>query len=68
MAKISNEVVKTVNRCGNIFYKLNGRLHREDGGPAVERANGDKEWWLNGQQVDKSQLFPTEAGMIPKNF
>jgi hypothetical protein len=27
---------------------LNGRLHRTDG-PAIERADGDKFWYLNGQ-------------------
>ncbi len=27
----------------------NGNLHRIDG-PAVEFANGDKEWWVNGQR------------------
>ena len=27
---------------------MNGQLHREDG-PAVERANGDKIWFLNGK-------------------
>jgi hypothetical protein len=29
------------------WYNENGQLHREDG-PAVERANGNNEWWLNG--------------------
>jgi len=33
-----------VNEVGT-FWKLNGNLHREDG-PAVEYANGYKEWWL----------------------
>ena len=27
-----------------------GKLHREDG-PAIEWANGDKMWWLNGKLV-----------------
>ncbi|MDE1834752.1 MAG: hypothetical protein KGH64_05445 [Candidatus Micrarchaeota archaeon] len=27
----------------------NGKLHRTDG-PAIEYANGDKEWYLNGQR------------------
>jgi hypothetical protein len=26
-----------------------GKLHRADGLPAVERANGDKEWYVNGK-------------------
>jgi hypothetical protein len=25
-----------------------GQLHREDG-PAIEYADGDKEWWINGE-------------------
>ena len=33
---------------GNTFYRLKGKLHREDG-PAVELANGDRRWYLNGQ-------------------
>ena len=28
---------------------MNGRFHREDG-PAVEYADGSKEWWLNGKR------------------
>ena len=30
------------------YYNSAGRLHRTDG-PAVEHANGTKEWWINGQ-------------------
>jgi len=29
-------------------YRLNGKLHREDG-PAVEYVDGSKEWWFNGK-------------------
>ena len=29
------------------WFNLEGKLHREDG-PAVERANGDKEHYING--------------------
>ena len=28
----------------------NGKLHREDGQPAVECANGNKAWYKNGKQ------------------
>ena len=35
---------------GDKYWYRNDQLHREDG-PAVERADGDKEWWLNGQLV-----------------
>ena len=31
-----------------LYYK-DGFLHREDG-PAEERINGDKEWWINGKR------------------
>ena len=31
------------------WYLPNGNLHREDG-PAVEYADGTKEWYLNGQR------------------
>jgi hypothetical protein len=30
-----------------ILHCKDGKYHREDG-PAVEWANGSKEWWLNG--------------------
>ena len=42
-------IVKT-DSYGNIYYynDLN-QLHREDG-PAVEYADGDKFWFLNGQR------------------
>ena len=33
---------------GTKEWRLNGKLHREDG-PAVENAYGYKEWLLNGQ-------------------
>ena len=35
---------------GNVtIYQLNGKRHREDG-PAVEYANGDKEYYINGER------------------
>ena len=37
---------------GTKFWRLpNGKLHREDG-PAVEYANGDKEWYVNDKRYD----------------
>ena len=30
------------------YYNSKGEHHREDG-PAIERINGDKEWWVNGK-------------------
>jgi hypothetical protein len=37
-----------VNEYRAKFWRLNGKLHREDG-PAVEYADGDKYWYLNGK-------------------
>ena len=46
--KMNKPECKT-DRCGTKEWWLNGDLHREDG-PAIEYANGDKEWWhLNGK-------------------
>src|SRR5271165_5853707 len=41
---------------------LNGRLHREDG-PAIENANGDTEYWINGNhipQLDNKRIYGKE--------
>jgi hypothetical protein len=27
-----------------------GQFHRTNGDPAIERADGSKEWWVNGKQ------------------
>jgi len=37
---------KHTQKDGTITYKLNEKLHRENG-PAVELTNGHKEWYLN---------------------
>ena len=37
----------TVRPNGNKEYRLNGKLHREDG-PAFEGFAGDKAWYING--------------------
>ena len=37
----------TVDDDGDIMWKLNGKLHREDG-PAIECVNGHNIWYLNG--------------------
>jgi hypothetical protein len=30
------------------WYNVNGELHRDNDLPAIENANGDKEWFING--------------------
>ena len=37
-----------IDKYGNKFWYLNGKLHRING-PAFEHANGDKSWYLNGK-------------------
>lgn len=35
-------------------WKLNDKLHREDG-PAIECANGDRSWYLNGEKMTEEE-------------
>ena len=37
---------------GSKEWRLNDKLHREDG-PAIEWADGNKSWWLNGERHRK---------------
>ena len=43
------------------------KYHREDG-PALEYSNGDKEWWLNGQQIPCTTQLQFERLMRLKAF
>ena len=43
-----------VSDFGNKFWWLDGKLHREDG-PAVEYADGGREWWFHGEKVTEEQ-------------
>lgn len=51
MASITYEVTVFENRTE---WRLDGKLHREDG-PAVEYANGDQCWYINGQWMTEEQ-------------
>ena len=51
MDAVKENLVSTlyVDDKGNNFHRLpNGKYHRVDG-PAVERTNGYKEWWIDGK-------------------
>ncbi len=37
-----------INNTFDVGHIKNGKLHRDDG-PAIERFNGDKEWYINGK-------------------
>ena len=43
-----SEKSKRIEFSDRIEYRLNGKLHREDG-PAIERTSGTKEWYFNGK-------------------
>ena len=40
--------LKIDNNGNKRWYNSDGQLHREDG-PAIEWADGTKEWWINGK-------------------
>ena len=43
-------LIREVDRDGTVRYRnSDGQLHREDG-PAVEYADGTREWWLNDER------------------
>ena len=48
------EYTVKVHNNGNKWWLLNGKLHREDG-PAYENADGDKSWYLNGEEVTEEE-------------
>jgi hypothetical protein len=39
-----------VDEFGTRRWYLNGKIHREDG-PAVEWADGSRQWWYRGEQL-----------------
>jgi len=52
-----SEIICLENLNGIKSWYKNGELHRTDG-PACEYANGNKEFWLNGEQVTRHDIFP----------
>ena len=38
-----------------MFWYQNGELHREDG-PAIEWADGDKEFYINGEELTETKF------------
>jgi len=54
------DVVKTTPD-GDMFWKLNGKLHRTGGLPAVKYANGGEEYWENGIRITKEEALKRAA-------
>ena len=51
-----NTPTLTVSHNGDRYWQLpNGQLHRDDG-PAVEWANGAKQWYLCGQHLTEAEF------------
>lgn len=44
---------------GNRYWLIDGKYHREDG-PAVEYANGNKEWYYLGVKCKESDVMGKE--------
>ena len=44
------------------FWYLNGNLHREDG-PAIEWADGRKEWWLNNERLTEKEFISSSSSL-----
>jgi uncharacterized protein YgiM (DUF1202 family) len=40
---------------GDKYWRLNGKRHREDG-PAIERSNGTKLWFLNDEYLTEEEF------------
>ena len=52
--------IKEISPSGT-FWRRKGKLHREDG-PAVEYANGTKEWWINDEKLTKGEFLKRKKG------
>jgi thermostable 8-oxoguanine DNA glycosylase len=61
------EPVLQVNYDGTKCWLLNGELHREDG-PAIEYANGYKEWYLNGISITEKEFNKKHKAMSEEVF
>ena len=56
----------TMNKDGDMFYRLpNGDYHRENR-PAIERSNGYKAWYINGLR-HREDGPAVEWGMVIKS-
>ena len=51
MCDIDSYSVEYISDDGDKEWYLNDKLHREDG-PAIEHADGAKEWYVDGEQIE----------------
>ena len=51
LKKTSSDSVRKTLPDGTVeYHNASGERHREDG-PAIERADGSKEWWVHGTKI-----------------
>ena len=54
------EYTVKVNSQGYKSWHVNGKLHREDD-PAVEYANGTKQWYINDKELTEEEFKNRQA-------
>ena len=63
---MTDKPVMETDHKGSKFWFLNDELHNEHG-PAYEKLNGYKEWWLHGKKVTEEEVIGdlkwTEGGV-----
>ena len=55
-----------IDEYGTKLYYLNDKLHN-DNGPAIECANGDKYWYLNGEELTEEEFINKTSKKIEKD-
>jgi hypothetical protein len=54
---------------GNTYYYDENNLLSRTDGPAIDYANGDKKWWVNGVELTEEEFnlrFPPKPIELPK--
>jgi hypothetical protein len=72
---MDNESVLKIDKIGNKFWTdKEGVFHRLDG-PAIERADGENQWWKNGKKFKSKDTFfrslskkEKEAALFSEDF
>lgn len=63
---MSHQPVMKEHHNGYRTWTLNGQLHREDG-PAVEWADGTRQWWIDGQELTEEEFISRTQGNTSKD-
>ena len=52
---MKNQIEIKTDPDGTKYWFQNDRLHRTDG-PAIEKPDGTKDYWINGKQLSKFEI------------